>query len=271
MAKAFFSACILAMGAGLGLNSEEVSMANCDDVFAFCQNECACLFPLYDQVPRRQGGSNAWGIRFRFGSAGLSDAVYVSNDGWSYDWTEGQNVHYVMLSGIMEKKTPPPPGNLRRLSDATQSLVGGGRRLFDVTPSPTTALDRLCQDFGERVPTGIIHASRNRDAKGNCKGSYFQINFLDLFTGQPEPVSCDDNPDFRDALGNPCSYWGFYNCVNYGNYSAPERQEILYNCRATCGACTAGAPGFQDNWKGDKPYIDPSKYYKITLYNASGA
>ncbi len=56
-------------------------------------------------------------------------------------------------------------------------------------------------------------------------------------------VSCDDNPDFRDALGNPCSYWGFYNCVDYGNYSAPERQEILYNCRATCGACTAGAPG----------------------------
>jgi len=161
---------------------KSMSVAYCGDVFDFCAQNgdslCACLFPLYDQVPRRQGGSNAWGIRFRFSSIGLDDTNFIADDGWTYDWTNGQNLQYVTLTGIKQKID----SSRNLLETSSFGLPAVVPKSSPSSRNLATGLD--CQDFGQTVPTGIMHAPRNWDENGNCKGNIFQINFLDLFTGQ---------------------------------------------------------------------------------------
>jgi hypothetical protein len=56
------------------------------------------------------------------------------------------------------------------------------------------------------------------------------------------PGTCEDNPDYKDAMGYPCEGWEGLNCVEAVEslswvFDDEDEKEILRNCPKACDAC----------------------------------
>ena len=89
---------------------------------------------------------------------------------------------------------------------------------------------------------------RNSLILGSLSGcDAFEIfsNTTDIPGFRAHPTTCQDNPDFVDALSYNCTAWLDYSCSSQENtsaYTAHEVRDVRRNCPVTCGTWTP--PGF---------------------------